>query len=427
MRDFKRASKLLWYKNRLAIALMGMFLILSFALYASSVSTRLESKIVTTYLDLKVMVDNNNYYDDFHKKGYKSIIEEDGAENIVKSSKEYTKEIAKKYNIDVEKLKDPEKVDEYYSEYFEKMNYEEDSQRGGAFYTVQNALSYIDLNTNEYKLDISEEVFGINIALIIFAVLLALFFSGLENITPYFEFTKMFPWTKNKTYGVKAINGVLLILAFSIIGALISYFTIINNKYFGSYFILKDSLRYVLSYFILPIGLFLIALSVGEISGNFLGNFGLFIIAILGLWLVEYNLATPFRYLGLDSISKIIFDIGESIREIKFLNVLLYPIYGMTDSIDKTISFGITSIIFFILGYLFMRISKNERNGLMILNNTFSKIIEIIAIITSVNLIGEVFQSVTNFSAIGTLIMYIVLIIINIIFWRRMFKIRIGI
>lgn len=433
MRDFKRASNLLWNKNALAIIVMGIFLILSFFMMSRSGVENIERHLIGNYLDIKYLATGEDPYNPYEDDFYKKILDEKDDDEILDEIDKYINELSKKYDLDLELISDPSRSEEAENKYayrgLERALTEEESLKSDAYYLIRNFFNNnMGFDYKTKNINMTQEVFGGIFLVAIFGVFLALFYSGFENITPYYEFTKTFPWSRKKTYITKIINGFIFILIFCVLEFIISYFSIKSLSNFSEHIIFKPSVWNIVNNIITPLSLFLITLSLGEISGNFIGNLGLLFIALAGFWLIKFNIHVVLDSFDLLYNNHPIYKFENNIFANPILGVIYNPLYGYgTDMPGRNLAIIGITLIYVLVGFLFIKIAKGERTGLMVLNKPIHIFAEILGIITTTNIFALFFNEIGELNTLSTIVMYVVLAVINTIFYRKLFKVRIGI
>lgn len=444
MRDFKEYFQILWKKNSIWL---GILAILAILFQGLSMNYTIKDKTFNFYSSVRVIEiihdnldkDNSiiNKKLDKHwqthwtnkDKIVESYEDKENGEEILNKAKNQFNEILEKRNYSLEDLK---KYNEGASEY--EYEYVKDVQIIQELYNFYH--SYIEDNQNNNynfaSLDLSKDVF-FDGSMIFIVVILGFLFMSMEHLTPYYEFSRMYPWSHGKTYFMKVIFGGLYILLLYIISILMKM-AIFKGAQLSDLFSFNifgpSGIIHLSSIF----GLYLIIMASGAISGNVLGHIGMIIISLAGIDLIRGNLIQIFETLKINTNDSWLFILDKKLSKLPgLLQVILRPhlglnIYSSYIKDYKLWYIGVVGLIFFLVGYYWTLNAKAERSGMLILTKSVSKFAQFFAVLTTASLIHSLFLSMmvdTN-SILINLAIYIILLAISYKFYKVIFKIRIG-
>ncbi|MGO1580429.1 MAG: hypothetical protein ACTHWZ_03330 [Peptoniphilaceae bacterium] len=444
MRDFKEYFQILWKKNSIWLGILAILAILFQGLSMNYTIKDTTFYFYSSVRAIEIIHDNldkdnsiinkkinehwDTYWTDKDKIIEKYKDRKNGEETLNKAKSQFN-EILEKRNYS---LKDLKKYNEGASEY--EYEYVKDVQILQELYNFHH--SYIEDNhNNNYNnynfasLDLSNDVF-FDGSMIFIVVILGFLLMSMEHLTPYYEFSRMYPWSHGKTYLMKVIFGGLYILLLYIISILMKI-AILKGAQLSDLFSFNifgpSGIIHLSSIF----GLYLIIMASGAISGNVLGHIGMIIISLAGIDLIRGNLIQIFETLKLNTNDGWLFVLDKKFSNLpELLQVLLKPYLGLDVyySDYKIWYIGVVGLILFLVGYYWTLNAKAERSGMLILTKSVSKFAQFFAVLTTASLINSLFLSMM-FDANSILInlaIYIILLAISYKFYKVIFKIRIG-
>lgn len=361
---------------------------------------------------------------------------------MAKTGKKYGKDVKidKKFfqdnDILSEKMEKKYKYDEYINFDYEKASqkeidkYEEFQLKNGEY--IQTLDQYEFLSKDAKGKSSGFFLNSISALGVVLAIVLGVLFSSMEHATSYYEFTRIYPWTKKKDFLMKICFGLILVGGFVLVSSFLNYMIIKTS----SFEILKTGSRQVpetIKSFGILSAIYLAILSIGFMSGNILGHGGLAIMTfgfldildgIIGnisqiiLGYSDYN--RSFTYL----INEKIVDNGNPINTI--LRVILRPLSNFNTSKYGVLGLIIFSLIVFIISYSLIEKTKTENSGMMVLLKPIANLGKILIILLFASAGTMIFQSsifegfsIMNFVVFAILI-YIFTKIFNILFKLRL-------
>ena len=311
-------------------------------------------------------------------------------------------------------------------------NYSEDGEVPWEVYSILSdyyGYSRREINQSEkykgIKFDISKQIFMPDFAIYSFVIFIAFLLTSFEHLTSFYDFTRMYPWSKEKSFTTKLIIGLLMVLTLYTLSILLRVGVAKTS-------ILKNLVGYdfknILEVLIL-FGVYFIAMGTGAVSGNFLGHIGMMIIAMMGLNLYELNIST---------IENIFFDYSNFSIFGKINNmpaqILFNPIDAFIGRFETYYDFSarlmvfVLGIIFVFLGIYWTKTAKAERSGMLILKNRVSNYAKFFAILTTTNVIAIIIQELIIQNAGFIMIPFYILILFMVYkFYDMLFKIKIKI
>ena len=361
---------------------------------------------------------------------------------MAKTGKKYGKDVKidKKFfqdnDILSEKMEKKYKYDEYINFDYEKASqkeidkYEEFQLKNGEY--IQTLDQYEFLSKDAKGKSSGFFLNSISALGVVLAIVLGVLFSSMEHATSYYEFTRIYPWTKKKDFLMKICFGLILVGGFVLVSSFLNYMIIKTS----SFEILKTGSRQVpetIKSFGILSAIYLAILSIGFMAGNILGHVGLAIMTfgfldildgIIGnisqiiLGYSDYN--RSFAYL----INEKIVDNGNPINTI--LRVILRPLSNFNTSKYGVLGLIIFSLIVFIISYSLIEKTKTENSGMMVLLKPIANLGKILIILLFASTGTMIFQSsifegfsIMNFVVFAILI-YIFTKIFNILFKLRL-------
>lgn len=338
------------------------------------------------------------------------------------------KEIVEEKNIDKSKLS----AGEYFDNYSDFDNSNDDSYIYSILYNfnrlLENEKIVKDPSDGMYKINISKNIIVPNLFIYVIAFLLGVLLLSGEHLTKYYEFTRMFPWTKNKNYIGKVLFGLLIILLvwLSTIGLKLLIF---NNSAYSNITYIYNLKKMFISQGLSLLSFYLMVMGVGALAGNFIGHIGMLIMAIFGVRLYQYNL-WAISYLineekilpWIDSLENMISSLNPIVKSI------ISPIDGFSfynSSLQASIGVFLVGLIFFFLGIYWTKTSQSERSQMLVIKKGENRFVQIMSILTTSNII-QLISSSFSLSRIISIIIFVISLFISYKFYNILFKSRIG-
>lgn len=448
MREFKQLSSILWKRNRIwIIMIIALFLLgQSFTVnneitgYNYWITEGLASlDVLSEMWDSKESYTSGDFYNTYYNKlqiqtreytkKYKDGIPEDALSTFDHKFKALSDEVG--YEIG--------KIEEY-----QNMRYNPKTDKNNLNTIdglVIDELYQYDRNVNDklfradgfHKLNITKSIFNPGFGIFMVMLILGFLLTSLEHLTPYYEFTRMFPWSNTKTYFSKITLGGIIVLVTHLVSAGIRYGQWKNSIYkniIGLNQIWSEGLILIL----VVLGIYFMFMSIGTVSGNILGNFGMLIIGFGGIQLINYNiLGLSYVVLGDLSNDYWLYKFTNWINELpEYIRVILTPItimdsysYNPTNNM-KVFAFFAVSLVFLALGWFWTNHNKSERSGMLIMRRDVSLYAQALAVITTANSIFMLFRNTVE-SRVISIPIFIIGFVLSYLFYKKLFNVRIGI
>lgn len=410
MRKFNKLVK--FTLNRFAIWLAAIAIFLTMILGVS-----LKNNISEEFESFKT--DAENIWKDVDRKTY--------PENLT-----FDENTIDKLSINAMKYKNKYKLMEYedlwsktsdeQTAYFDRL----DSQEGSytAHYTYGNFQNTFR-KIKDGRLDTSEYFKSLLAPIIIFIALFALSLTSLEQSMPIFEFTRMMPWKKRDDLLMKAAISFIFGLGIFLINVLVLSL-IFKASAFGSFLSLKIAYGQIFKNILILLGTSLLATSLGYIAGNFVGHFGLFVLALGGLEIIKADLAMALSVFSENISNRLSLGYDNFIeRQNIFIKTLTSLIYLDVDSLKSIAAFLVLAVLGFILASLVIRKSTSEKSGYMIVSKPIGIFCKILASLTLANLITSLVMTVTyQASPIIGIVSFALALLLSYKFFDILFNIR---
>lgn len=370
---------------------------------------------------------------------YRSLIQTTNTLNkMAKTGEKYGKDlkIDKKFfqdnDILFEKMAKKYKYDEYINFDYEKASQKEIDEREEFQLKYGEYISTLD----QYKY-LSHEAKGksnnfyfsyISVMGIVVAIVLGVLFSSMEHSTSYYEFARVYPWTKKKDFLMKIGFGLMIVLGFVIFSSALNYMILKTSNFE----ILKTGTRQIpetIKGFGMLSAIYLAILSVGFMAGNILGHFGLTIMTFGFLDILDGIIG---------NISQILFGYSDNNRTFAslieknipingspvntILRVILRPLINFDTTKFAVIGLILFSLIVFSVSFSLIEKTKTENSGKMVLLKPIANLAKILVIMLFASIGTMIFQSsifegfsIMNFVVLGILI-FVFTKIFNILF-----------
>lgn len=318
---------------------------------------------------------------------------------------------------------------------FDEFN-DENYEKFGDIYSIASRITsslnnhYIvkDSLDGQYKLNYSSTIINPNAFIYIIILVIGILLLSGEHLTKYYEFSKMFPWTKTKTYLGKILFGFLIVMGVWLISIALKYAVFSNSTYKNITTLYEPMKIFLLNTFRL-FAFYSIVMAVGALAGNFIGHIGLTIMALLGVRLYQYNITTLeslFSGNYDNSISERISSIIDNLNSMVL--VIFSPIDGfILSNKNFSIIMGLVvlSLIFLILGIYWTKTAKAERSQMLVLKDRTSKFVEFMAILSTANIVQEIANSF-DIGRLASIIIFFITLAIAYKFYQILFKSRVG-
>lgn len=372
-------------------------------------------------------------------ESYRSLIQATNTLNtMAKTGEKYGKntKIDKKFfhdnDILFDKMAKKYKYDEQINFDYEKASQKEIDEREEFQLKYGEYISTLD----QYKY-LSQEAKGksnnfyfsyISVMGIVVAIVLGVLFSSMEHSTSYYEFARVYPWTKKKDFLMKIGFGLMIVLGFVILSSALNYMILKTSNFE----ILKTGTRQIpetIKGFGMLSAIYLAILSVGFMAGNILGHFGLTIMTFGFLDILDGIIG---------NISQILFGYSDNNRTFAslieknipnngspvntILRVILRPLTNFDTTKFAVIGLILFSLIVFSVSFSLIEKTKTENSGKMVLLKPIANLAKILVIMLFASIGTMIFQSsifegfsIMNFVVLGILI-FVFTKIFNILF-----------
>lgn len=354
MKDFKKMLKLTWKRYAIWIILVGFFFTLSNVL---GVKNNLKWDAVR-------ITDNITEMEGYltGKKTYKRNQKID--EKYLKDAEKTAKDFADKYKLKFE-------GDRFYDEtYYERLNKSNLWDKQNIYEQYIRGME----NVKAYKLDMTEKLTSSMALSLIFILILSMGLTSIEESLNYYDFTRMLPWSKKKEFFMKLGIALIFGLALFLINSLMISITI-KGSVFSEIASFAALPNFFMKTMISLVSASLVGVSLGLLSGNFLGHMGLGIIAV---GFIEWFKFIIYSFLGIfgelfatnfnDNFNN--FKEGLSPAGKVFLS-LINADFEKTPTLWAGLA---VSLIIAIIAYLTIGKSSAERSGYMVKNKVLSGI-----------------------------------------------------
>ena len=354
MKDFKKMLKLTWKRYAIWLILVGFFFTLSNVL---GVKNNLKWDAVR-------ITDNITEMEGYltGKKTYRRDQKFD--EKYLKDAEKTAQAFADKYKLKFE-------GDRFYDEaYYERLNKSNLWDKQNIYEQYIRGME----NVKDYKLDMTEKLTSSMRISLIFILILSMGLTSIEESLNYYDFTRMLPWSKKKEFFMKLAIALIFGLALFLINSLMVSVTI-KGSVFSEIASFAALSNFFMKTMISLVSASLVGVSLGLLSGNFLGHIGLGIIAV---GFIEWFKLVIYSFLGIfgdlyatnfnDNFNN--FKDGLSPAGKVFLSL----INADFDKISTLWAGLAVSLVIAIIAYLTIGKSSAERSGYMVKNEVLSEI-----------------------------------------------------
>lgn len=440
MKDFKKLSKILWMRNKIWITMIIVLFLLTQGISVNSGIKYMEDRILENVISLDWVYENQdktitqkdieNQYSEIQKKKteLKKELMTGFPEDFFQEYDKKYKELAEKYNFRPDQTYNDWMGDEFH------YNYEsiETLTKERIYFYNQGINAVLEKSPDGYKMDISQKLFNPS-SIVVVIILLGFLLTNSESLTMYYDFTRIFPWSKSKMYFSRILFGLIIVLA-AYFGSVAIKYLVWNGSNLKNIVVVNSILALGVPSVLMIIGMFLLVMSIGFVSGNVLGYFGMLLIAFLGSDLWIFNAEGITRLLvGNNSGELWTYRLMVWINELpQFFQVLLKPsnvfnYIGMDNRfVPGFYSLFLLGIIYLILGWYWEKTKKSERSGMLIMKKSVSLYAQFFAVLTSANLMFQLVYSISDIRIISTGI-FIVAFALAYLFYKKLFNVRIGI
>lgn len=411
MKDFKKEISILTRRNGFWIILIVAVSLLFSGLFQTKSLDDSYSSLIQTTNTLNKMAKTGKKYDKYTKIDKK----------FFKDNDILFEKMAKKY-----------KYDEYINFDYEKASQKEIDEReefqlkNGEYISTLDQYKYL---SREAKGKSNNFYFNSVSALgVILVIVLGFLFSSMEHSTSYYEFARVYPWTKKKDFLMKIGFGLMIIFIFVLLASSLN-FMVLKTSNFD---ILKTNTRQIpesIKSFGSLSAIYLAILSAGFMAGNILGHFGLTIMTFGFLDILDGIIGNISQaLLGYSDnnitfaslIEKNIPNSGSPVNTI--LRVILRPLTNFDTTKYGVLGLIIFSLIVFSISFSLIEKTKTENSGKMILLKPIENLAKILVILLFASIGTMIFSSsifdgfsIMNFVVFGILI-FIFTKIFNILF-----------
>lgn len=416
MKNFKKLSKLQWKKNSLWIILLIIATLL-----INTLSFRHEIRY--TYDSLTNSVADLEYVlgvkDEYKKAKPKKLDSE-----YIKYGNRLRDRAVKKYDIKKNEeisAMDSDKIDEYYS-----------VDRKDIFYKAESAVATYDysveaiLNENP---DNSIFTPYTNFFMFAFIFILAMLMTSIESMSKYYDFTRLFPWSKKKDFLMKIVFGLIITALVYLIHIGIEDL-IVTNSGLSEIYYMKGLFLYFIRDLILYLLVFIIFMGSGLASGNIIGHFGMNIVIFGFFRIIAYIISViELMFKGLNADDTMIdrfeaFKKGQS----PLIEHFLDPLKNMDGSLDMLMAYALIALIVLILGIFVAERLKTEKSGYMIVNEPIKILCLVLAVLTLTSLIFILVSSAfTDYNVLIGVALYLFFVFASYKFFKALFNVRIKV
>lgn len=363
-------------------------------------------------------------------------ISEDLASSIIKVEKfnngtfEKDKDDYVDYRVVQERLKKPFTKEDIkmVADYGKKVgldraeNNAESFRYGGSIvdYNIARVLDY------DKGLISGSKILSLNFSLIILAVVVAFLLSS-EFMTSFYKFMRQVPVKREGVYVAKVIFGILSLMVYLVVSLGINYL-LVRNTPFGNILTFSGIGSSLGKNILKSIAIFLGAFGVGTVSGNIVGFFGMLIITFGGIILEELYLRFYQIFFNTDSIT---FSDLSNFRKMMEKN----PIYSIVNSANTILdgkyilNIVFLCVLYFLIGLIVTKLNDGSRTTKCIVLKGVSKVIMVVAIITTVCASTLLINGIFGSGAGVGMLMYpfaAFMLFVSYKFYKMLFEVNIG-
>lgn len=354
MKDFRKMLKLTWKRYAIWIILVGFFLTLSNVLGVKNKLKWDAVRITDNITEMQCYLTGKKIY-----------------RRDQKIDEKYLKDAEKTAQAFSDKYKLKFRGDRFYDEaYNEKLNKDNLWDKQNIYEQYMRGME----NVKSYKLDMTEKLTSSMTISLIFILILSMGLTSIEESLNYYDFTRMLPWSKKKEFLMKL--GLALIFGFALflINSLMVSVTIKGSAFseIASFAALPN---FFMKTMISLVSASLVGVSLGLLSGNFLGHMGLGIIAV---GFIEWFKFVIYSFLGVfgDRYTNNFKDAFNNFKDsLSPAGKVFLSLINVNFDKTPTLWAGLAvSLIIAIITYLTIGKSSAERSGYMVKNKVLSGI-----------------------------------------------------
>ena len=407
MKDFKKMLKLTWKRYAIWIILVGFFFTLSNVLGVKN-NLRWDASNIT---------DSITEMGTYLGKKKTQVTDQKIDEKYLKEAEKTAQDFADKYKLKY-------RGDRFYDEtYYDKINSDNLWDKQHIYEGYMRAMESLDT----YKLDMTEKLTSSMTLSIIFVIIVAMGLTSIEESLNYYDFTRMLPWSKKKEFVMKLGISLVFGLALFLINTL-GVFVTIKGSVFSEIASFAALPNFFMKTMISLLSASLVGVSLGLLSGNFLGHMGLGIIAV---GFIEWFKLIIFSFLGIfgelfaTNFNDAFYNFKDKLSPAEKVFLSLINV-----DFDKTPSLwaGLAvSFIIAIIAYLTIGKSSAERSGYMVKNKVLSEISKWAGILSLTSILFVITASIVapdTSNTIIRIIAYGLSLLISYKLFDILFKIR---
>lgn len=384
MKDFRKLLKLTWKRYAIWLILVGFFFTLSNTLGVKSNLKWDAFRITDNVRQMERNLGKEKAHPDDEK------IDEKYLKDAEKTAQAY----AKKYKLKYKKERS------YDEEYMEKLNKSDLWDKQATYEEFMRVMEEL----GSYKLDMTEKLTSSMALSLIFILILSMGLTSIEESLNYYDFTRMLPWSKKKEFLMKIGVALVFGLALFIINIIMVSITI-KGSVFSEIASFAKIGTFLMKFMISLVSASLVGVSLGLLSGNFLGHIGLSIIAI---GFVEWFKLLVFAFMG-------IFDdtypanFNEAYNNFKdglspSQQVFLSLINADFEKVSTLWAGLVVALIIAIIAYFLIGRSSAERSGYMVKNEILSEICKWSGILSLTSILFVIIAGLISFDGTNMII-----------------------
>lgn len=407
MKDFKKMLKLTWKRYAIWIILVGFFFALSNVLGVKNNLKWDAVRITDNITEMEGHLTGKKTYKRDHKID----------EKYLKDAEKTAQAFADKYKLKFE-------GDRFYDEtYYERLNKSNLWDKQNIYEQYIRGME----NVKSYKFDMTEKLTSSMTLSIIFVIIVAMGLTSIGESLNYYDFTRMLPWSKKKEFVMKLGISLIFGLALFLINTL-GVFVTIKGSAFSEIASFAALPNFFMKTMISLLSASLVGVSLGLLSGNFLGHMGLGIIAV---GFIEWFKLIIFSFLGIfgehfaTNFNDAFYNFKDKLSPAEKVFLSLINV-----DFDKTPSLwaGLAvSFIIAIIAYLTIGKSSAERSGYMVKNKVLSEISKWAGILSLTSILFVITASIVapdTSNTIIRIIAYGLSLLISYKLFDILFKIR---
>ena len=386
MKDFKKMLKLTWKRYAIWIILLAFFFTLLNTLGTKNNFKWEQKSLIDPVIEMERDLGKESKYLSDGK------LDKDFFEKSEKLAKEY----AKKYNL-------KEEEEKTFEESYNLEPIEEKNDLWDKYSIYNNYLRSMEYFKSGKYLVIEKLTSSMAISLV-FIIIASIGLTSIEESLNYYDFTRMLPWSKKKEFLMKVGISLIFGIALFAINTAVVYF-LVKTSVFSEILSLNGFGTFLLKSILAFVSAGLIGVSLGLLSGNFLGHIGLSIIAIGFIeWfkLIVFSFASVFGNGLASKLNDGFYKFKDTLNPSS--KVFLSLMNANFDDISTLYSGLVVAIVIASCAYFLIGKSSAERSGYMVKNKVLSEICKWSGILSLTSILFMVVTGLIGFDGLNIVI-----------------------